>query len=114
MGRAYDAWKKIRAAWQEGDAGPLVDVYAPDAVYLEALNPPHEGRDLIRSYLDDFLPARPNLEITETRVIDGGDAISVEWLLSYDQPSRRVTNLRRCSILVTDDRGLVTYHRDYT
>jgi predicted SnoaL-like aldol condensation-catalyzing enzyme len=92
----------------------LLDVYAENGVYLEALNPPHEGREMIRGYLDDFLSARPNIEITETRVIDGGDAVAVEWLLSYDQPNRRVTNLRRCSVLVVNDAGLVDYHRDYT
>jgi uncharacterized protein (TIGR02246 family) len=114
MGRAYDAWKKVRAAWTDGDPEPLLDVYAPEGVYLEALNPPHEGPTLIRSYLDDFLTARPNIEIQETRVIDGGDAVSVEWLFSYDQPGRRVTNLRRCTVLVVDDDGQITYHRDYT
>jgi uncharacterized protein (TIGR02246 family) len=114
MGRAYDAWKKVREAWVTADAESLLDVYAEDGVYLEALNPPHEGREMIRGYLDDFLTARPNIEITETRVIDGGDAVAVEWLLSYDQPNRRATNLRRCSILSVNDAGEVVYHRDYT
>jgi uncharacterized protein (TIGR02246 family) len=114
MGRAYDAWKQIKAGWINADADSLWDVYAPDGVYLEALNPPHEGRDLIKSYLNDFLNARPNIAIDELRVIDGGDTIAVEWLFSYDQPNRRVSNLRRCSILSTDDGGLVRYHRDYT
>lgn len=114
MGRAYDAWKKVRTAWTEGDPEPLLDVYAPDGVYLEALNPPHEGANLIRSYLDDFLSARPGLDITELRVIDGGDAVAVEWLLSYDQPARRVTNLRRASVLTVDASGRIAYHRDYT
>ena len=114
MGRAYDAWKKVRQAWTDADAESLLDVYAPDSVYLEALNPPHEGRDLIRSYLDDFLAARPNIEITEMRVIDGGESVAVEWLFSYDQPTRRASNLRRCSILVVDEKGQITYHRDYT
>lgn len=114
MGRAYDAWETIKKAWVEGDSEALWDIYAPDGVYLEALNPPHEGRDLIRSYLEGFLTARPNIAIDETRVIDGGQAIAVEWLFSYDQPTRRVTNLRRCSIITTDADGLVLYHRDYT
>ena len=114
MGRAYDAWKNIKGAWMDGDPEPLLDVYAPDGVYLEALNPPHEGPTLIRSYLDDFLTARPNIEITETRVIDGGDSCAVEWAFSYDQPSRRVTNLRRCSVIVVDGDGRVKSHRDYT
>ncbi len=114
MGRAYDAWKKVKQAWVETDAESLLDVYAPEGVYLEALNPPHEGRDMIRGYLDDFLAARPNIEITETRVIDGGDACAVEWLFSYDQPNRRVVNLRRCSVLSVDGKGQILYHRDYT
>ena len=114
MGRAYDAWKKVKQAWVEADAESLLDVYAPEGVYLEALNPPHEGRDMIRGYLEDFLSARPNVEIVETRVIDGGDAIAVEWLFSYDQPTRRATNLRRCSVLSVNDKGQILYHRDYT
>lgn len=114
MGRAYDAWKKVRQAWVEADSESLLDVYAPDGVYLESLNPPHEGRDLIRSYCEDFLTARPNIDIAETRVIDGGEAVSVEWLFSYDQPTRRVTNLRRCTIITVDDKGQILYHRDYT
>jgi hypothetical protein len=88
MGRAYDAWGRIKTAWVDGDSDLLWDQYAPNGVYLEALNPPHEGRDLIRSYVEDFTSARPNITIEETRVIDGGDAIAVEWLFSYDQPSR--------------------------
>jgi uncharacterized protein (TIGR02246 family) len=114
MGRAYDAWKKVRAAWIDGDPEPLLDVYAPDGVYLEALNPPHEGNNLIRSYLDDFITARPNIDVQEVRVIDGGDAVTVEWLFSYDQPTRRATNLRRCSVITVDDSGRIAYHRDYT
>ena len=114
MGRAYDAWKKIKVAWMDGDPEPLLDVYSMDAVYLEALNPPHEGPDLIRSYLSDFLTGRPNIDITETRVIDGGDSCAVEWAFSYDQPTRRVSNLRRCTVRVVDANGLVKSHRDYT
>jgi uncharacterized protein (TIGR02246 family) len=114
MGRAYDAWKKVREAWVQADAETLREVYAEDGVYLEALNPPHEGREMIRGYLEDFLNARPNIEVTETRVIDGGDAVAVEWLFSYDQPTRRAVNLRRCSVLTVNDAGEVKYHRDYT
>ena len=114
MGRAYDAWDTIKKAWIEADSDALWGIYSPGGVYLEALNPPHEGRELIRSYLEDFLTARPNIAIEETRVIDGGDAIAVEWLFSYDQPTRRVTNLRRCSVITTGADGLVLYHRDYT
>jgi len=114
MGRAYDAWKKVREAWVDADSEALLDVYAADGVYLEALNPPHEGREMIRGYLDDFLTARPNIEIQEMRVIDGGDACAVEWLLSYDQPTRRASNLRRCSILSVNAAGEVQYLRDYT
>lgn len=114
MGRAYDAWKKVREAWVTADSDTFLDVYAEDGVYLEALNPPHEGREMIRGYLDDFLAARPNVEIAETRVIDGGDACAIEWLLSYDQPNRRASNLRRCSVLTVNEAGEIQYHRDYT
>lgn len=114
MGRAYDAWDRIKKAWVDVDTDAIWSIYAPDGVYLEAVNPPHEGRDLITSYLEDFLTARPNMSIDETRVIDGGDALAVEWLFSYDQPTRRVTNLRRCTVIAVDEAGLVRYHRDYT
>ena len=114
MGRAYDAWDNLKKSWVEADTDALWALYAPQAVYLEALNPPHEGRDLIRSYCDDFISARPNIAIDETRVIDGGEAIAVEWLFSFDQPTRRVTNLRRCSVITVDADGLILYHRDYT
>ena len=114
MGRAYDAWGRIKTAWIDHDSDLLWEQYAPNGVYLETLNPPHEGRDLIRSYVDDFTSARPNITMEDVRVIDGGDAVCVEWLFSYDQPNRRVTNLRRCSIPTVNAEGQVLYHRDYT
>lgn len=114
MGRAYDSWKKVREAWVTADTEALWHVYADNGVYLEAFNPPHEGREGISGYLSDFVNARPNMEITETRVIDGGDAVTVEWVFAYDQPARRATNLRRCSVIVVDRDGAITYHRDYT
>ena len=66
MGRAYDAWKKVREAWVTADAESLLDVYAADGVYLEALNPP---RSAARHPLFQVMVAYQH-----RGPLDGGDA----------------------------------------
>ena len=41
MGRARDRWEELSAAMARAEVDAFVDLYAPDAVWLEPQNPPH-------------------------------------------------------------------------
>jgi ketosteroid isomerase-like protein len=114
MGRARQLWDEFSAALAKGDDQAVRDVYADDAVYLEPNNPPHEGHLLIQSYLNSWMQARTNLEVTVNRVLeseDGADA-GGEWTISYDGGGRRWRRLRSVSWIDVGDE-YIRYHRDY-
>lgn len=115
MGRARDRWEELSAAMERSDVKAIVDLYAPDAVWLEPQNPPHETNLLIQAYLSSWLQARENLGITTNRVLesDDGDTLAVEWSVSYDAGGRRWNALPRSSWIELDANGDVRYQRDY-
>jgi ketosteroid isomerase-like protein len=115
MGRARDRWEELSAAMEQGDVQSIVDLYAPDAVWLEPQNPPHETNLLIQAYLNSWLQAREGIDITTARLLESADGriAAVEWRVSYTAGGRRWNDLPRSSWFEVDDDGLILYQRDY-
>lgn len=114
MGRARDLWEQLSAAFEQQDNEALGDIYATESVYLEPQNPPHEGRLLIQAYLNSWLQARESVGVTTKRLLESADgqAIAVEWTISYAAGGRRWNDLPRSSWIEADGEG-IRYHRDY-
>jgi ketosteroid isomerase-like protein len=100
---------------EQQDEKIIVDLYSPDAVWLEPQNPPHETNLLIQAYLNSWLQAREDVDITTKRLLesDDGVTVAVEWAISYTAGGRRWNALPRSSWLETDDDGLIRYQRDF-
>jgi len=114
MARARDLWEHLSVALEKQDVPGLPELYAPDAVFLEPHNPPHETDLLIQAYLSSWLQARENIDITAKRMVESGDGstLAVEWAISYTAGGRRWTDLPRSSWFEVED-DLIRYHRDY-
>jgi uncharacterized protein (TIGR02246 family) len=114
MARARELWEQLSAALEKHDDATVADLYAIESVYLEPNNPPHEGRNLIRAYLNSWMQARADLDITAVRVLESDDGltVAVEWTMSYTAGGRRWANMPRSTWLEVDDQG-IRYHRDY-
>jgi limonene-1,2-epoxide hydrolase len=105
-------FEQLREAFELGDPDWAAAAYAPDAVYYEPANPPHEGRESIRAYLNDLLKGHPDLRYEVRRMgVDGGTAI-VEWTWSWRRGGRWVTDQPGVTVLEVGTEGIV-YHRDY-
>jgi ketosteroid isomerase-like protein len=116
MGRARELWESYCAALQQRDADALVDLFTPDAVWLEPQNPPHETNLLIQAYLKDWLMARDDVGVTVQRLLESADGLTVaaEWSVSYSAAGRRWTDLPRSSWVEIDEAAdAIRYQRDY-
>jgi SnoaL-like domain len=105
-------FEQVREAFEVGDPDWAAAAYAPDAVYYEPANPPHEGRDAIRAYLNDLLKGHPGLQVSVQRMGVGDGTAIVEWTWSFRRGGRRVTDQPGVSVIQVGERG-ITYHRDY-
>jgi len=106
-------FEQVRAAFELGDADWAASAYAPGAIYYESANPPHEGREDIRAYLNDVLKGHRNLQFTVKRMGVDGDSAIVEWTWSYRTlDNRRVSGQAGASVIQVGPDGIV-YHRDY-
>ena len=106
-------FEQVRAALEVGDADWAATAYAPDAVYYEPANPPHEGREAIRAYLNDLLKGHRNLQYAVERMGVDGDSAIVEWSWSFRTlDNRRVSDQAGASVIQIGPDGIV-YHRDY-
>jgi ketosteroid isomerase-like protein len=114
MARARDLWEALSVALEKQDVEALPDLYAPDAVYLEPHNPPHETDRLIQAYLNSWLQARENIDVNTKRMVESADGstLAVEWTISYTAGGRRWTDLPRSSWFEVEN-DLIRYHRDY-
>lgn len=114
MGRAREMWEQLGAALEKQDTEAIGALYAPDSVYLEPQNPPHEGNLLIQAYLNSWLQARADVSAATKRILESPDGatVAVEWSLSYSAGGRRWSDLPRASWIEVDDQG-IRYHRDY-
>jgi hypothetical protein len=105
-------FEQIREAMELGDADWAATAYAPDAIYYEPANPPHEGREAIRAYLNDLLKGHRNLRVDVRRMGVDGDSAMVEWTWSFGGGDRRVGDQPGVSVIQVGPSGIV-YHRDY-
>ncbi|MGH8907651.1 MAG: nuclear transport factor 2 family protein [Egibacteraceae bacterium] len=114
MGRAQQLWDQLSEALEQQDVEALLDLYTPDAVWLEPLNPPHETNKLIQAYLNSWLQARENVAVATKRMLESEDGatLAVEWTISYTAGGRRWNNLPRSSWVEADDDG-IRFQRDY-
>lgn len=114
MGRAREVWEQLSAALEKHDDETVAELYAVESVYLEPNNPPHEGRTLIRAYLNSWMQAREDLDIAVLRFLESedGQTVAVEWTMSYTAAGRRWINMPRSTWLEADEQG-IRYHRDY-
>ena len=105
-------FEQLREALEVGDPDWAATAYAPDAVYYEPANPPHEGRESIRAYLNDLLKGHRNLKIDVQRMGVDGDSAIVEWTWSFRNGNRRITDRPGATVLEVGPQG-IRYHRDY-
>jgi uncharacterized protein (TIGR02246 family) len=107
-------FEQVRAALEVGDPDWAAAAYAPDAVYYEPANPPHEGREAIRAYLNDLLKGHRDLRWTVRRIGQNGDSAIVEWTWSFRTPDgrRRISDQPGATVVQIGPSGIV-YHRDY-
>jgi SnoaL-like domain len=105
-------FEQLREALEVGDPDWAAAAYAPDAVYYEPANPPHEGRESIRAYLNDLLKGHRNLEIDVKHLGVDGDSAIVEWTWSFRNGNRRVSDQPGATVLQIGPGG-ISYHRDY-
>jgi uncharacterized protein (TIGR02246 family) len=106
-------FEQVRAALEVGDTDWAAAAYAPDAVYYEPANPPHEGREDIRTYLTDLLKGHRDLQYTVQRMGVDGDSAIVEWTWSFRTvDNRRATGQAGATVIRVGPQGIV-YHRDY-
>jgi len=105
-------FEQLREALEVGDADWAAAAYAPDAVYYEPANPPHEGREAIRAYLNDLLKGHRNLKVDVQRMGVDGDSAIVEWTWSFRHADRRIADQPGATVLQVGPAGIV-YHRDY-
>jgi len=115
VGHAAAAWDKLQSMLTSGDFDDVTEVYGPDAIYLESLNPPHNGNLLVQAYMKDFYAQKANVAVAVKRVAEAADGrtIAIEWTLSYDAAGRRWNDLPRATFLEVGDAGEVSYQRDY-
>lgn len=115
MGRAVEAWERLAAVLGGADVADLLEVYGPDAVFLEPFNPPHRGNLLIQAYVKDWLVGKEGVTVTPSLVVESseGDAVGVEWTISYTAAGRRWNDLPRATFLRLDADGRIAHHRDY-
>jgi len=105
-------FEQLREALEVGDPDWAAAAYAPDAVYYEPANPPHEGREAIRAYLNDLLKGHRNLKVDVQHMGVDGDSAIVEWTWSFRYGNRRVSDQPGATVLQIGPAGIV-YHRDY-
>jgi hypothetical protein len=105
-------FEQLREAFEVGDPDWAAAAYAHDAVYYEPANPPHEGRESIRAYLNDLLKGHPALRYTVERMGVNGNTAIVEWTWSFRRGRRLVTGQPGVTVLEVGPEGIV-YHRDY-
>lgn len=114
MGRARESWEAYGAALEKHDDQAIKELFAPESVYLEPNNPPHEGDLLIQAYVNSWMLAREDIDVAVGRQLESedGKTVSVEWNLSYTAAGRRWTNLPRSTWMEVDEVG-IRYQRDY-
>jgi glycerol kinase len=102
-----------------GSQSPLLNQFAADATGRTVQAGPVEataiGNLLIQAYLKDWLVGKEDVAVDAALVLESadGDAVGVEWTISYTAAGRRWNDLPRATFLRLDADGRVVQHRDY-
>jgi steroid delta-isomerase-like uncharacterized protein len=78
MGTGNDLWDQFAALLTKADYDGLVALFSPDAVYI-APDGRREGREGIRAWIDEWLPALSDVHIDTTRVVQQDSTIVGEY-----------------------------------
>ena len=110
--RPAEVFESLRQALAAADADAAAALYAPDGVYYEPDNVPHNGRDEIRTYLASVFAVRGPVQLTVKRQVDADQAVLAEWTSAYTEGGRRSSGVPGVSVLELGRDG-ITYHRDF-
>jgi uncharacterized protein (TIGR02246 family) len=108
-----EVYEALRQAHAKGDADAAAALYAPDAVYYQADNVGHRGRDEIRTYLASYFTVRGPVELTVKRQVGADAAVLAEWTSAYTEGGRRSSGVPGVSVVEVGRDG-ITYHRDFS
>lgn len=113
MASPAEVYEALRQAHAKGDADAAAALYAPDAVYYQADNVGHRGRDEIRTYLASYFMVRGPVELTVKRQVGADAAVLAEWTSAYTEGGRRSSGVPGVSVVEVGRDG-ITYHRDFS
>jgi ketosteroid isomerase-like protein len=82
MGAGTDLWYQGEAMTNEGDMVGLASLFTGDAVYISPSGR-YEGREAIRSFLEEAAKGVADLKQDTTLVIEQGDDLMAEWKARY-------------------------------
>ncbi len=112
MASPAEVYEQLRAAHAQADADAAAALYAPDAVYYDADNAAHTGKDAIRTYLASYFAVRGPVELTVKRQVTADAAVLTEWTSAFSESGRRSSGTPGASVVELGRDGIV-YHRDY-
>src|SRR5918992_819905 len=110
--RPAEVFESLRQALAAADADAAVALYAPDGVYYEPDNVPHNGRDEIRTYLASVYAVRGPVELSVKRQVGADQTILAEWTSAFTDGGRRSVGVPGVSVVELGRDGIV-YHRDF-
>jgi ketosteroid isomerase-like protein len=130
MSTATDLARRIEKAFNtnDGTADAFADCFAEDAVQFHPFFPaPNHGREAIRTAEGAMFAAFDQVQLSVTRVIDGGDgwvALEADVLARNHAPiampdgspipaTGKVVRLTMASVLRVDDDGLIAEEHRY-
>jgi uncharacterized protein (TIGR02246 family) len=107
-----DTYEQLSRAWSQADAETAAALYSPDAVWFDADNRAHRGRDGILDHLKGRFATAGPVTYTIKRQVAGGQVVLTEWTRAAEEDGRRSTGLPGATVLELGPDGIV-YHRDY-
>ena len=107
-----ETYEELTRAWSQADADTAAALYAPDAVWYDADNQAHRGRDGILDHLKGRFATAGPVTYTVKRQVAGGHVVLTEWTRAAEEEGRRSTGLPGATVLELGPDGIV-YHRDY-
>lgn len=89
MGKLEDVHQKFAAALNAGNVDALTALYLPDAILAPAPGQTVRGRDQIRAALQQFVAAKPTIEIKTTATFEAGNGLALmngQWVMKGTGP----------------------------
>jgi hypothetical protein len=108
---AADRWRRTwTRGWHGHDAGPILELYAPDATLQS-----HPFRDVVApaDYIVPTLAAEAETDCEFLEPIADGDRAAVEWSAETKLKDGSTEKLAGVSLLRFDADGLVVEQRDF-